>query len=35
MESNSSSRRTGSNRSNESPSKWDYAKTFYYDPVKW
>lgn len=22
-------------RATEPPSKWDYAKTFYYDPVKW
>jgi hypothetical protein len=30
--SQSSSRRT---RPNESQTKWDYVKTFYYDPVKW
>jgi hypothetical protein len=28
----STSRRT---RSNEPTTKWEYAKTFYYDPVKW
>ena len=22
-------------RANEPQSKWDYVKTFYYDPVKW
>jgi hypothetical protein len=31
----SGGRRTGSNRASGPPSKWEYAKTFYYDPVKW
>jgi hypothetical protein len=30
-----SGRRSGSNRPSGSPTKWDYVKTFYYDPVKW
>jgi hypothetical protein len=29
------SRRTGSTRSSVPTAKWDYVKTFYYDPVKW
>lgn len=28
-------RRAGSGRSSGPPTKWDYVKTFYYDPVKW
>jgi hypothetical protein len=28
-------RRTGSTRSTTPTTKWDYVKTFYYDPVKW
>ncbi len=28
-------RRTGSTRPSGPTTKWDYVKTFYYDPVKW
>jgi hypothetical protein len=28
-------RRAGPTRSSGSQTKWDYVKTFYYDPVKW
>jgi hypothetical protein len=28
-------RRTGPTRSSGSQTKWEYVKTFYYDPVKW
>ena len=28
-------RRPGATRPSAPPSKWDYVKTFYYDPVKW
>lgn len=28
-------RRTASARPAKPPSKWDYVKTFYYDPAKW
>ncbi|CAF0780653.1 unnamed protein product [Adineta ricciae] len=30
--SSSATRRTGPSRP---PTKWDYVKTFYYDPAKW